>query len=78
MRPSGPLAERVHPFREELIGQGFTARTAQDNAYVLAHFSRWLQRQSLDPAELDIAQIAAFAQARRDGGYRRWRRCGCS
>jgi hypothetical protein len=37
---AGPLAGWVHPFREELIGQGFTARTAQDNAYVLAHFSR--------------------------------------
>jgi integrase/recombinase XerD len=40
VRPSGPLAEWVHPFREELIRQGFTARTAQDHAYVLAHLSR--------------------------------------
>ena len=33
VRPSGPLAGWVHPFRAELIGQGFTPRTAQDNAY---------------------------------------------
>jgi site-specific recombinase XerD len=72
VRLSGPLAEWVHPFREELIGRGFTARTAQDNAYVLAHFSRWLQRQSLNPVEVGGAAIAVFAQARRDGGYRRW------
>jgi integrase len=63
----------VHPFREELIGQGFTARTAQDNAYVLAHLSRWLQREGLDPAEFGAGEIAAFAAARRDGGCRRWR-----
>lgn len=71
--PSGPLAEWVHPFREELIGRGFTARTAQDNAYVLAHLSRWLQREGLDLADLGAGEIAAFAMARRDGGYRRWR-----
>jgi integrase len=73
VRPSGPLAEWVHPFREELIGQGFTARTAQDNAYVLAHLSRWLQREGLDPAVLGAEGISAFAVVRRDGGYRRWR-----
>lgn len=73
VRPSGPLAEWVHPFREELISRGFTARTAQDNAYVLAHLSRWLQREGLDPAEFGAGEIAAFAVARRDGGYRRWR-----
>jgi integrase/recombinase XerD len=73
VRPSGPLAGWVHPFREELIGRGFTARTAQDNAYVLAHLSRWLQRKGLDPAALGAEEIAAFAATRRDGGYRRWR-----
>jgi integrase len=73
VRPSGPLAGWVHPFRVELIGQGFTARTAQDNAYLLAHLSRWLQREGLDPAALGAEEIAAFAVARRDGGYRRWR-----
>lgn len=73
MRPSGPLAGWVHPFRVELIGQGFTTRTAQDNAYVLAHLSRWLQREGLDPAALGADEIAAFAAVRRDGGYRRWR-----
>jgi integrase/recombinase XerD len=73
VRPSGPLAGWVHPFRDELIGRGFTARTAQDNAYVLAHLSRWLQREGLDPASLGAEEIAAFTAARRDGGYRRWR-----
>jgi integrase len=73
VRPSGPLAGWVHSFRAELISQGFTPRTAQDNAYVLAHLSRWLQRVRLDPARLGAEEIAAFAAARREGGYRRWR-----
>jgi integrase/recombinase XerD len=73
VRPSGPLAEWVHPFREELIRCGFTARTAQDNAYVLAHLSRWLQREGRDPAGFGAEGIAAFAAARAGGGYRRWR-----
>jgi integrase/recombinase XerD len=70
----------VHPFREELIRQGFTARTSQDNAYVLAHLSRWLQREGLELAEFGAEGIAAFARAREvsagidDGGP--WRRCG--
>jgi integrase/recombinase XerD len=73
VRPSGPLAEWVHPFRDELIRQGFTARTAQDHAYVLAHLSGWLQREGLDPVEFDAEGIAAFARARESSGYRRWR-----
>lgn len=73
VRPSGPLADWVHPFREELIHQGFTARTSRDNAYVLAHLSRWLQREGLEPAEFGAEGIAAFARAREDCGYRRWR-----
>ncbi|MDQ7905935.1 tyrosine-type recombinase/integrase [Phytohabitans sp. ZYX-F-186] len=76
LRPSGPLAELVHPFREELIRQGFTARTAQDHAYVLAHLSGWLGREGLGPAELGGKKIAAFAAARRARGYRRWRTAG--
>src|SRR6266511_1858791 len=71
--PGAPLTEWVHPFREELIRQGFTARTAQDNAYVLAHLSRWLQQEGLDPAGFGVEGITAFARVRADSGYRRWR-----
>jgi len=72
LRPSGPLAELVHPFREELIRQGFTARTAQDNAYVLAHLSRWLEREGLTPAQFAGTRVDGFVQARQNAGYRRW------
>jgi integrase len=72
-RVSGPLAAEVHAFRAELVRAGYTARVSQDNAYVLACLSRWLEAEGLAPAELSAAQLERFARARRDEGYRRWR-----
>ncbi|SDI89134.1 hypothetical protein, partial [Nonomuraea jiangxiensis] len=57
VRVSGPLAGLVHEFRLELIGQGFTPRTAQGHAYVLAHLSRWLEQEGAAPAELGAERI---------------------
>lgn len=34
-----------------------------DHAYVLAHLSRWLEREGLAPAGLDAERIAAFIAA---------------
>jgi integrase len=76
VKVSGPLTGLVHQFRLELIRQGFTPRTAQDHAYVLAHLSRWLDQEGLAPAELGAERIAAFVAARQVGGYRRWRTVG--
>jgi len=73
VKVSGPLAGLVHEFRLELIRRGFAPRMAQDHAYVLAHLSRWLEREGLAAAELGSEQIAAFIAARRAEGYQRWR-----
>jgi integrase len=73
VRPRGPLAGWVHPFREELVRRGFTSRVSQDHAYVLAHLSRWLEQQGLTPAELDAERVETFAEARRSVGYQRRR-----
>src|SRR5215469_12790130 len=70
-RTAGPLAAEVHGFRTELIRAGYTARTSQDNAYVLACLSRWLEAEGLAPAELTTGRLERFARARRDAGYRR-------
>jgi integrase/recombinase XerD len=70
--PDGPLAERVHPFRMEMIRLGYTARTAQGNAYVLACLSRWLGCTGLSPQQLGSAELEEFVQYRRAVGYRRW------
>jgi integrase/recombinase XerD len=72
-RVTGPLAAEVARFRAELVRAGYTARSGQDNAYVLAHLSRWLEDEGLAPEELTAAQLERFSQARRDAGYRRWR-----
>lgn len=70
--PDGPLAELVHPFRLEMIRLGYTARTAQDHAYVLACLSRWLCRAGLLPQGLVAADVEEFVRHRRAAGYRRW------
>ncbi|HZN73293.1 MAG TPA: hypothetical protein VFC00_16620 [Micromonosporaceae bacterium] len=70
--PDGPLAELVHPFRLEMIRLGYTARTAQDHAYVLACLSRWLDRTDLAPQRLGAAEMEEFVRYRRDVEYRRW------
>jgi integrase/recombinase XerD len=72
-RVSGPLAAEVHEFRAELVRAGYTARTGQDNAYVMACLSRWLEAEGLTPSELTADRLEQFARARREEGYRRWR-----
>jgi integrase/recombinase XerD len=71
--PEGPLSSWVHPFRLELIRRGFTPRTAQDNAYVLACLSRWMDREGLAAGQLGAAELERFAARRRELEYRRWR-----
>lgn len=71
--PEGPLGLLVHPFREELICQGFSAQVARDNAYVLACLSRWLDRVGLAAGDLGQAELERFVARRRELGYRRWR-----
>ena len=72
-RVPGPLAAEVHVFRAELAREGYTERASQDNAYVLACLSRWLEAEGLAPSELSGDQLEQFAAARREEGYRRWR-----
>jgi len=70
--PDGPLAEWVRPFQNELVRLGFTARTAQGNAYVMACLSRWMRQEGLAPAQLGVAELEEFVARRRELGYRRW------
>jgi site-specific recombinase XerD len=69
--PDGPLADLVHPFRLEMVRRGYTAGTAQDNAYVLACLSRWLGRAGLVPQQLGAVELEEFVGYRRAMGYRR-------
>jgi site-specific recombinase XerD len=71
--PDGPLAEWVRPFQRWMVRLGYTARTAQGNAYVMASLSRWMWQRGLAPAQLGAAELEEFAGWRRERGYRRWR-----
>ena len=70
---AGPLAVHVDGFRAELVGLGYSPRTARDHGYVLAQLSRWLVAEQLSPAQLTEPVLRRFARARRLKGYRRWR-----
>jgi integrase/recombinase XerD len=72
VRVTGPLAPFAGGFRAELLRQGYTPRSARDHVYVLAHLSRWLLAQGLEPGSLTEAAVARFLAARRAAGYRRW------
>lgn len=72
-RVSGPLAAEVHGFRMKLVHAGYMERTSQDNAYVMACLSRWMEAEGLAPFQLTADRVEQFAQARREKGYRRWR-----
>jgi integrase/recombinase XerD len=75
-RVSGPLAAEVHAFRTGLVRAGYSSRAGQDNAYVMACLSRWLEAEGLTPPELTAGQLERFAAARREAGYRWWRSAG--
>jgi hypothetical protein len=62
----------VFEFKASLVAEGFTPKTAQDHAYVLAHLSRWLESEGLVSAELTARQVERFAQVRLAKGRRRW------
>jgi site-specific recombinase XerD len=66
------LADLVHPFRMEMIRLGYSARTAQGYAYVLACLSRWLGRAGMVPQRLGAAELEEFVRHRRTAGCRRW------
>jgi integrase/recombinase XerD len=70
---AGPFAMHVEGFRAELVGLGYSPRTARDHGYVLAQLSRWMVTEKLSPAQLSEPVLGRFARARRLKGYRRWR-----
>ncbi len=72
VRVTGPLAGHAEGFRAEMIRRGYTPRTARDNVYVLAHLSRWLGAEHVEPSELTPLVVERFLRARRRAGYRRW------
>lgn len=66
---TGPLACYADGFREHLLGQGYTRGSAAHQIHLMAHVSRWLVAQDLEPADLADRHIEVFLAARRAEGY---------
>lgn len=61
----GPLAIHIDAFAEQLVHQGYSGATAREKLRLVAHLSRWLDRNKLRAEDLDEACIARFRRYRR-------------
>src|SRR5512132_817031 len=66
VRVSGPLATLADGFRVDLIERGYSLWGAQEQLYLLAHVSRWMEAERLE--------LSSLASARALEGYFVWRR----
>jgi hypothetical protein len=71
---SGPLSVHATGFREELLRRGYRPGTAAKLLQLMAHLSRWMAAQDLEPADLRTAEVERFVQERRATAASSWRR----
>ena len=60
VRVTGPLGRYAGGFREELLGVGYSPRSAQTHLLFMNRLSRWLDVNGLDPGLLTAACIEQF------------------
>lgn len=70
VRVTGPLAPHAVGFAVELARLGYTRLSRRDQLALVAHFSRWLEGEGLDVADVAEATVEAFLVTRRGAGYR--------
>ena len=68
VRVIGPLAPFADGFRADLLGQGYTRESAENQVRLAAHLSRWLVREELDVTELATEVVERYVGARRAEG----------
>ena len=71
VRVSGPLARFADGFRVDLIERGYSLWRAQEQLYLLAHVSRWMEAEGLELAVLTPATLERYFVWRRREGYRK-------
>ena len=71
VRVSGPLARFADGFRVDLMERGYSLWRAQEQLYLLAHVSRWMQADGLEVAVLTPATLESYFVWRRREGYRK-------
>lgn len=64
----GPLALHIDAFAERLIRQGYASTTVNEKLRLIAHLSRWLDRNKLPVEDLNEARIERFRRYRRRQG----------
>ena len=70
VRVSGPLAGFADGFRVDLLEQGYSLWGAQEQLYLLAHVSRWMESERLAVAALTSGRLERYFVWRRRQGYR--------
>ncbi len=63
VRVTGPLGPHAGGFREELLGLGYSPRSAQTHLLFMNRLSTWLEVTGLDPGVLTAARIEEFLTA---------------
>lgn len=72
IRLTGPLAAHREGLWAELRAQQYTPLSSASLVRVMAHLSRWLAANDLDPAELTEERLEKFLDHRRAAGYTSW------
>jgi integrase/recombinase XerD len=65
----GPLKPFAAGFADWLARHGYTPISARFQLYLMAHLSRWLTGEGLDPRALSTKDLDRFLDARRRAGY---------
>jgi site-specific recombinase XerD len=68
VRVSGPLGPYAAGFATALAGMGYTPVSATFQVQLLAHLSRWLEANGIEPAGLSATVVARLLDARRAAG----------
>jgi integrase/recombinase XerD len=69
VRVSGPLARFADGFRVDLIERGYSLWGAQEQMYLLAHVSRWMEAEELGLSALTPTTLEGYFVWRRRQGY---------
>jgi len=69
VRVSGPLVRFADGFRVDLLEQGYSLWGAQEQLYLLAHVSRWMESEGLEAAALTPGNLERYFVWRRRQGY---------
>ena len=69
VRVSGPLAKFANGFRVDLLERGYSLWGAQEQLYLLAHVSRWMESEGLEVEALTPDRLEGYFVWRRRRGY---------